>query len=269
MHFRLLITLAAALTAAPSLAQKEEPFPAPPKPEAKLTDAPPAEPPGLVEYKGRRIAATMHWTGAEWLQRQTREAEERASVMRQQLELKPGMTVCDLGGGDGYHTLWMAQTVAPEGKVYAVDVQKEMLTLLDLKLKRDNITNVVPTLGKYWDPLLPPDSQDLILLVDVYHEFSHPEHMLKAIRTALKAKGRLVLVEFRTEDPKVPIKEEHKMSKAQMALEILPMGFKLVKEFDELPWQHMMFYEKDEPEPKPVPEPPKPAEPAEPVPQPK
>jgi ubiquinone/menaquinone biosynthesis C-methylase UbiE len=225
-------------------AQAEQPATLPAKESPYLT--PQTDPPGLTEYKGRQIAVTMHWQGAPWLQRATREEEERASVMREQLGIKPGLTVCDLGSGDGYHTLWMAEKVGPMGKVYAVDVQQEMLDLLEPRLKAKGHENVKLVLGKYWDPLLPDASQDLILLVDVYHEFSHPEHMLKAMRKALKPEGTMVLVEFRTEDPKVPIKPEHKMSKEQMAKEIPPMGFKLVKEFDELPWQHMMFYQKAE-----------------------
>jgi ubiquinone/menaquinone biosynthesis C-methylase UbiE len=250
MRFSLFILCAAAALAGVwHLVAQEQPKTAPefkaaekPAPPAYLL--PPEEPPGLTEYLGRQIAVTMHWQGAPWLQRETREKEEGASLMRTQLGIEPGMTVCDLGSGDGYHTLWMADKVGPTGLVYAVDVQPEMLQMLEKRTKEKGITHVKPIHGKYWDPLLPPASQDLILLVDVYHEFSHPVHMLKAIRLALKPKGKLVLVEFRTEDPKVPIKQEHKMSKAQMALEIPPQGFRLAKEYDELPWQHMMFYEK-------------------------
>jgi ubiquinone/menaquinone biosynthesis C-methylase UbiE len=208
--------------------------------EAPKTDEP--EPPGIKEYKGRIIAQTMHWQGAPWLQRATREEEEKASVMREQLGVKPGMTVCDLGSGDGYHTLWLAQEVGPKGRVVAVDVQRQMLQMLGRRLADKKLENVELVHGLYWDPLLPPASQDLILLVDVYHEFSHPEHMLKAMQKALKPDGRLVLVEFRTEDPNVPIKPEHKMSKEQMARELLPMGFEVDREFDGLPWQHMIFY---------------------------
>ena len=187
----------------------------------------------------------MHWTGAPWLQRKTREEEENGGLMQQQLEIKPGQTVCDLGSGDGYHTLWMASVVGETGKVYAVDIQQEMLDLLQKRAVGRGIKNITSVVGAAWDPKLPPNSQDLILLVDVYHEFSHPEHMLIAMRKALKPEGRLALVEFRSEDPRVPIKEEHKMSKEQILKEIPPMGFKLVREFNELPWQHLMFFTKD------------------------
>jgi ubiquinone/menaquinone biosynthesis C-methylase UbiE len=237
-----------------SLVAQDQPTPTPtaPKPEKTPAPAPEAlqpaesdkEPEALTEYKGRIIAKTMHFSGAPWLQRETRENEERASVMREALELKSGQTVCDLGCGDGYHTLWMAEKVGSQGKVYAVDVQKEMLQMLGRRLAEKKLENVEMIEGKFWDPLLPEARMDLILLVDVYHEFSHPEPMLTAIRKALKPDGKLVLVEFRTEDQKVPIKPEHKMSKEQMGKEIPPMGFKLVREFDELPWQHMMFYQR-------------------------
>lgn len=220
----------------------------PPAGEAKeKAEAAQPDPPGLKEYKGRTIAQTMHWTGAPWLQRRTREEEERGGLMRTQLEVKPGQTVCDLGSGDGYHTLWLAKQVGDKGKVYAVDIQKEMLDMLEKRAATEGVKNIELVHGKLWDPKLPPNSQDLILLVDVYHEFSHPEHMLKAMWLALKEHGRLALVEFRAEDPKVPIKPEHKMSKEQILKEIPPMGFKLVKEFDNLPWQHLMFFEKAEP----------------------
>ncbi len=222
-------------------AARQQPPPkpvAPPKPET-----PPS--PALNEYQGRTIAQTMHWSGASWLQRSTREEEERGTVMQQQLQIKPGMTVCDMGSGDGYHTLWLATQVTGTGKVYAVDIQQEMLDKLEVRAKARGLHNIVPVRGKPWDPLLPPASQDLILLVDVYHEFSYPEQMLLAIRAALTEHGRLALVECRSEDPDVPIKPEHKMSKEQILKEIPPLGFKLVQEFDELPWQHLMFFERD------------------------
>ncbi|MBP7948533.1 MAG: class I SAM-dependent methyltransferase [Verrucomicrobiales bacterium] len=222
----------------------------PPAPSPVPTPAPPApevEPPALTEYKGRVIAQTMHWKGAPWLQRKTREEEERGGLMRTQLEVKPGQTACDLGSGDGYHTLWLAAQVGETGRVYAVDIQQEMLDMLEKRAAAAGLKNIELVHGRLWDPLLPPNSQDLILLVDVYHEFSHPEHMLRALRTALKEHGRMVLVEFRSEDPKVPIKPEHKMSKEQILQEIPPMGFKLVKEFDGLPWQHLMFFERADP----------------------
>ena len=202
-----------------------------------------AEPPALTEYQGRVIAQTMHWTGASWLVRHKREREEAATRMREELRLKPGMVVCDMGAGNGYHALPIAEKVGATGKVYAVDVQPEMIKLLEERLAGKQITNIVPIVGAYHDPRLPERSCDMILLVDVYHEFSHPVHMLAAMRKALKPGGVVVLVEFRAEDDEVPIKPEHKMSKAQIMKEMVPNGFKLVREFDELPWQHMMFFE--------------------------
>ncbi|CAN5818659.1 class I SAM-dependent methyltransferase [soil metagenome] len=204
------------------------------------------EPPALTEYLGRTIAQTMHWSGGSWLIRNKREREEASTLMREKLELKPGMVVCDLGCGNGYHTLPMAQTVAPNGKVYGSDVQPEMLKMLEDRAKAGGITNIVPVLGLYHDAKLPKDTFDLILLVDVYHEFSHPVQMLAGIRDALKPDGQVVFVEFRSEDDSVPIKPEHKMTKAQLTTELSANGFKLTKEFDGLPWQHMMWYGKGE-----------------------
>ncbi len=218
--------------------------------QAQTGDAPPQgttpEPPALTEYLGRAIAQTMHWSGGSWLIRNKREREEASSLMREKLELKPGMVVCDLGCGNGYHTLPMAQVVAPDGKVYGSDVQPEMLKMLEDRAKAGGVTNIVPVLGLYHDARLPENTFDLILLVDVYHEFSHPIEMLAGIRKALKPDGQVVFVEFRSEDDSVPIKPEHKMTKAQLTKELLANGFKLTKEFDGLPWQHMMWYGKGE-----------------------
>lgn len=202
-------------------------------------------PPPLTHYKGREIAQTMHWRGAEWLMRASREKDENAAAMLQALDVQPGWTVCDLGCGNGYHTLPLAQLVGPKGSVYAVDIQAEMLDLLAKRTEAAGITNVERIVGAAADPHLPGGSCDLILLVDVYHELSYPEHILAAIRRALKPKGRLVLVEFREEDPDVPIKPLHKMSKAQILRELQPNGFVLVEEFDKLPWQHVMMFSID------------------------
>ena len=211
--------------------------------EEKPTSAPEAEPPALTEYMGRVIAQTMHWSAAGWLVRHKRDREEASVKMREELHLKPGMNVCDMGAGNGYHAIPMAEKIGPDGKVYAVDVQPEMIDLLKGRLVGQKITNIVPIVGLYHDPKLPDKSCDLILLVDVYHEFSHPVHMLAAMRKALKPGGAVVLVEFRSEDDSVPIKPEHKMSKAQILKELVPNGYKLVREFDGLPWQHMMWFE--------------------------
>jgi ubiquinone/menaquinone biosynthesis C-methylase UbiE len=208
-------------------------------------------PPALRTYKGREIAQTMHWLGAEWLVRDEREREERCSLMLATLGVKPGMNVCDMGCGNGFYTVQLAKMVGPKGKVYAVDIQPKMLEFLKERAEKEKVADrIEPILGELWDPKLPEGKLDMILLVDVYHEFSHPEHMLEAMRKSLAPKGQVVLVEFRAEDPEVPIKPEHKMSKAQINKELLPNGFKLSKEFDRLPWQHMMWFERHEEEKK-------------------
>ena len=212
----------------------------------KPATAPDATPPPLTEYMGRTIAQTMHWSAAGWLIRHKRDKEEASIKMREELRLKPGMNVCDMGAGNGYHAIPMAESVAPDGKVFAVDVQPEMIELLKGRLAGQKITNIVPIVGLYHDPKLPEKSCDLILLVDVYHEFSHPVQMLAGMRAALKKDGLLVLVEFRAEDETVPIKPEHKMSKAQIHKEMNANGFEMKREFDGLPWQHLMFFGKAE-----------------------
>lgn len=203
-------------------------------------------PPALTEYMGRQIAQTMHWKGAEWLMRRVREQEEGPSKMREQLQVKPGMVICDMGCGNGYHTMPLAEMVGANGKIFAVDVQPEMIEMLRQNITRKELKNIEPIVGLYHDPKLPPNTCDMILLVDVYHEFSHPVQMLAGMRAALKPDGLLVLVEFRAEDDTVPIKTEHKMSKAQIHKEMNANGFELKREFDGLPWQHLMFFGKAE-----------------------
>jgi ubiquinone/menaquinone biosynthesis C-methylase UbiE len=188
----------------------------------------------------------MHYLGAPWLTRESREREEECSRLLRILRVKPGQTVCDMGCGNGFYTIKLAQLVGEKGKVVAVDIQPEMLDLLKERAKEEGIKNIEPVLGTLIDPKLREKSIDLMLLVDVYHEFSHPEHMLRAIRTSLKPTGRVALVEFRGEDPDVPIKPLHKMTKEQILKEFPPNGFKLVEEFDALPWQHVMFFQRDD-----------------------
>jgi 2-polyprenyl-3-methyl-5-hydroxy-6-metoxy-1,4-benzoquinol methylase len=200
-------------------------------------------PPALTHYMGREIAQTMHYRGAPWLTREEREQEERCSLLLANLGVKRGMTVCDMGCGNGYHTLPLAKMVGPEGRVLAVDIQPQMLKMLERRAAEAGLDNIEPVLGQLHDPKLPEGEVDLILMVDVYHEFSHPEHMLAAMRRSLAPDGVLVLTEYRAEDPNVPIKPLHKMSKRQILKEFTPNGFKLVKEFDRLPWQHMMFFQ--------------------------
>lgn len=202
-----------------------------------------ALPPPLTEYKGRVIAPFMTYHGADWLIRDSREREEHCRTLIKALNLKSGETVCDMGCGNGFYALKMAKLVGKTGRILAVDIQPEMLHLLELRAKDAGVGNVEPIQGSAVDPKLPSGKVDLILLVDVYHEFAYPEQMLAAMRKALKPHGRLALVEFRLEDPSVPIKLEHKMSKEQIMKEIPPNGFKLVEEFEKLPWQHVMFFE--------------------------
>ena len=205
----------------------------------------PKTPAGVDVYMGRRVAKTMHYTGAEWLIRDRREREERCSLMLANLGVRPGMTVCDMGCGNGFHSLPIAKIVGVDGMVVGVDVQTEMLGFLRERMEDQGIENVIPILGSYHNPRLPTNAIDMVLMVDVYHEFSHPAQMLASIRKSLKPGGVVVLVEYREEDPEVPIKALHKMSKAQVNKELNANGFKLVREFDKLPWQHMMFFGKE------------------------
>lgn len=209
-------------------------------------------PKGLDVYMGRRIAQTMHYAGAEWLIRDRREREERCSLMLANLGVRPGMTICDMGCGNGFHSLPMAKMVGENGLVIGVDVQPEMLGFLRERMEDQGVENIIPILGSFHNPRLPPNTIDLVLMVDVYHEFSHPQQMLASIHAGLKPDGLVVLVEYREEDPEVPIKPLHKMSKAQVNQELMANGFTLVKEFDKLPWQHMMFFGKSDAGPVPA-----------------
>ena len=198
-------------------------------------------------YLGRVLAQPLSHLGASWLVRPERELEENATRALQQLQLQPGMQICDLGCGNGYWTLPMARVVGPMGKVYAVDIQPEMLQQLKARLGRARLRNVEPILGEVADPRLPKAVPlDLVLMVDVYHEFSHPQSMLWEIRNALAPEGVVALLEYREEDPRVPIKPLHKMSKQQIMREYTANGFKLVREYNELPWQHLMFFARDD-----------------------
>ncbi|MFO0191564.1 MAG: class I SAM-dependent methyltransferase [Planctomycetia bacterium] len=202
-----------------------------------------AIPPPATHFMGREIAQTMHFTGAPWLVRESRQREEDCRLLIEALEIQPGQTVCDMGCGNGFYTLELARRVGPRGLVYAVDVQPEMLRMLLARLLAEGIHNVRPVLGTAIDPRLPKGDVDLVVCIDVYHEFSHPEAMLGRIRESLAPGGRLVLAEFRGEDPAVPIKPLHKMTKAQVRAELEPAGFELAREFERLPWQHLLFFE--------------------------
>jgi SAM-dependent methyltransferase len=209
--------------------------------DARLDDGA-AIPPPATQFMGREIAQTMHYTGAPWLMRESRQREEDCRLLLKALAIQPGQTVCDMGCGSGFYTLELAKLVGPRGLVYAVDVQPEMLQMLVRRMAEQGIVNIRPVLGTANDPRLPREAMDLVLCIDVYHEFSHPEAMLARIRESLKDDGRLVLAEFRGEDPAVPIKPLHKMTKAQVRAELEPAGFVLAREFDRLPWQHLLFF---------------------------
>ena len=215
-------------------------------PEMPPAAAAPAIPPAQKFYLGREIAEAMSHEGAWWLVRASRERQEECTTLLAALKFKPGQVVADLGCGNGYYTLKIAPQVAPGGRVLGVDIQPEMLQLLNERARIGKVDGIEPVRGSLVDPNLPEGKVDLVLCVDAYHEFSHPEQMLTAIRKCLSPQGRLVLVEFRAEDPKVPIKPLHKMTKAQVNKELTHNGFKLAEQFDKLPWQHVMFFERDE-----------------------
>lgn len=212
---------------------------------AVAKDTKPVEP-ARKSYLGRVLAKPMSHRGAPWLVRPERDQEENASESMRRLGLKPGMVVCDLGCGNGYWTLPMARKVGMTGKVYAVDIQKEMLQKLRQRADRYDLKNIQPVLGSIDDPKIPENEIDLLLMVDVYHEFSHPESMLWEIRRSLTPTGVIALLEYREEDPTVPIKPLHKMSKRQILKEYQANGLKLVREYNELPWQHLMFFGRDD-----------------------
>lgn len=195
-------------------------------------------------YMGRPIAPVMGFEGAAWLVRPEREAEERPEEMLDALQLKPGMIVADIGAGVGYTSVRLAKRIGPTGKVYATDLQPEMLRMLIGNAKRARIKNIVPILAVQLDPKLPADSIDLAIMVDVYHESSEPEALLDGIRKALKKDGRLVLVEYRAEDPQVPIRPEHKMTLEQVRKEIEPRGYRFVESIETLPWQHIIIFQR-------------------------
>lgn len=211
---------------------------------AGLTVALLAQQPGVHPISGRRYAGVMGYQGADWLDREERDIEEAPNTAIAALDLKPGMTVADIGAGSGYMSVRMATLVGPEGKVYAEDIQPQMIDLLKRRLEREKVANVVPVLGAIDDPKLPAETIDLMLLVDVYHEFSEPVKMLAGMRAALKPGGRLVLLEYRKEDPTVPIRLEHKMTVAEAKMEVEASGFTLTKVDGRLPRQHILIFTK-------------------------
>lgn len=201
-----------------------------------------AQQPGVHPVSGRVYAGTMSVEGAPWLERREREREENPDLALRLLRIRDGATVADIGAGSGYMTLRLASIVGPAGRVYATDIQPGMLTLLQQNVTRAGLRNVIPVLGVQDDPRLPAGTIDLAIMVDVYHELSQPQQVLRRIRQALKPDGRLVLLEYRAEDPDVPIRPEHKMSKAQVKQELEHEGFRQARVFDDLPWQHLFVF---------------------------
>jgi ubiquinone/menaquinone biosynthesis C-methylase UbiE len=195
-------------------------------------------------YMGREIAQVMGHSGADWLERPERQEEERPDLLLKALKLKPGDKVADIGAGTGYHTRRMAELVGQKGTVFAVDIEPEMLELLKARTTAAGLQNVKPVLGTLKNPRLPRDSLDLVLIVDVYHELEFPFEMAQEICWALKPGGRVALVEFRGEDPKVPIKALHKMTEAQVRKELEVHALRWVETVRTLPWQHLIMFER-------------------------
>jgi ubiquinone/menaquinone biosynthesis C-methylase UbiE len=196
-------------------------------------------------YLGREIAHVMGHQGADWLERPERVDEEKPDRLVDLLDLKPGAAVADVGAGTGYISWRMAEKVGEKGRIYAVDVQQEMLDLLKEKMRARGRDNVVPVLGTITNVNLPANSIDLAIMVDVYHEFSHPLEMMQSIVAALKPGGRVAFVEYRAEDPNVPIKRVHKMSEAQVKREAAAAGLTWEKTISDLPWQHLIIARKE------------------------
>ena len=189
---------------------------------------------------GRLLAPVMGVGGAAWLERSEREQEEAPSKAVEALDFKPGQVVADIGAGSGYYTSRIAKRVGPTGRVYATDIQPGMIQLLDQRVTNEGLANVTTILGTADDPKLPPRAIDVAIMVDVYHELQQPQLFLQRLKDAFKQDGRLVLLEFRKEDPSVPILEVHKMSVAEVKAELEHEGFVLDKVIDVLPWQHII-----------------------------
>jgi ubiquinone/menaquinone biosynthesis C-methylase UbiE len=196
-------------------------------------------------YMGREIAYVMSHYGISWLERPEREKEERVTLLLKNMDLKPGMAVADIGAGSGYHAVRMSKMVG-DGKIYAVDVEPKMIDYLNKKIKDEGYKNIKTILGKEQSVNLPPESIDIMLLVDVYHELSFPYEMARSMMEALKPGGKLYLVEYKAEDITVPIKEVHKMTQKQAVKEIRAGGFIFVKNMENLPWQHCLVFKKPE-----------------------
>ena len=193
-------------------------------------------------YHGREIARMMGFDGAAWLERTERQQEERADLLMAELALKPGMDVADVGAGTGYYSRRMSLQVGPKGKVYAIEVQPQMLRVLETTAKRPGYGNIVPVLGADDDVKLPEASIDLAIMVDVYHELAFPHEVLASIVRAVRPGGRVVFVEYRGEDFSVPIKSLHKMTEQQVRLEAADHALVWERTARTLPWQHAVVF---------------------------
>ena len=217
----------------------------PPKPLYKQLKRPNIDGIGKF-YMGREISHVMGHRGAKWLERPEREREEGTTEMINCLKLKEGDNVADIGVGTGYIAWRMAKKIGPKGTVYGVDIQPEMLEHLARNMAKRGLKNVKGVMGSINDPKLPPNSIDLVIMVDVYHEFSFPYEMMQGIVKALKSGGRVAFVEYRGEDPKVPIKRLHKMTEAQVKKEAALFALEHAETYKKLPWQHVVFFRKTE-----------------------
>jgi ubiquinone/menaquinone biosynthesis C-methylase UbiE len=191
---------------------------------------------------GRPIAGVMGHAGAAWLERPEREAEESPRKAIEALKLRPGMIVADVGAGSGYYTMLLSAEVGPRGRVYATDIQPEMLALIQKKVEQKRLSNVVLVQGTATESRLPDSAIDLALMVDVYHELAQPQAFLQSLKRAIKPDGRLVLIEFRKESAWVPIREEHKMTIREARMELEAGGFRFDRVIDVLPWQHILVF---------------------------
>ena len=195
-------------------------------------------------YMGREISSVMGWQGAAWLEREERDREERTDLLLAALTLQPGMVVADIGAGTGYLSRRMAPAVMPGGKIWAVDVQPEMISLLQAGAKRSGLSQIEARLGAVDDVRLPARSVDLAVMVDVYHELAFPYEVMASVMKALKPGGRVVFVEYKAEDPRVPIKPLHKMSEAQIKREAAVFALDWERTVSTLPWKHVVVFRK-------------------------
>lgn len=228
--------------------EMEEISPATPHTRQKIEIPPyttrPASPDGIGKvFMGREISKVMGHPGIGWLERTDREKEEAPSKAIALLNLPRHAVIADIGAGSGYYSFRIASRI-PEGKVIAVDIETQMLRFLKNEAEKHRLTNVVPHLGTIESVNLAPNTIDAAILVDAYHEFSHPAEMLRSIHSALKPGGIIYLLEFRAEDPRVPIKTLHKMSAEQAIKEFETLGFSFVENKPDLPWQHFLIFKK-------------------------